>query len=56
MLAKRSGPHIQIPGLASAQSASTWVFATGLPFALLGAWAAWRLTAPVRARRARESA
>lgn len=32
------------PGLASAQAASTWVFATGLPFAALGAWAAWRLT------------
>ena len=35
------------PGVASAQAASTWVFATGLPFALLGAWAAWRLTRPV---------
>ena len=34
------------PGAASAQAASTWVFATGLPFALLGAWAAWRLTRP----------
>ena len=35
-----------VPGVASAQAASTWVFATGLPFALLGAWAAWRLTRP----------
>lgn len=34
------------PGVASATAASTWVFATGLPFALLGAWAAWRLTRP----------
>ncbi len=32
------------PGVASAQAASTWVFATGIPFAALGAWAAWRLT------------
>lgn len=32
------------PGVASAQQASTWVFATGLPFAAVGAWAAWRLT------------
>lgn len=34
------------PGIASAEAASTWVFATGLPFALLGLWAAWRLTRP----------
>ena len=32
------------PGVATAQAASTWVFMTGLPFALLGGWAAWRLT------------
>lgn len=34
------------PGVASAQAASTWVFATGVPFAMLGTWAAWRLTRP----------
>ena len=28
----------------AAQSASTWVFATALPLALGGAWAAWRLS------------
>ena len=28
----------------AAQSASTWVFATALPLALAGAWAAWRLS------------
>ncbi|MFZ7095037.1 MFS transporter [Luteimonas dalianensis] len=32
------------PGLASAQAASTWVFLVGVPFALAGIWAAWRLT------------
>ncbi|MDH5822693.1 MFS transporter [Luteimonas sp. RD2P54] len=34
------------PGVATAQSAAVWVTATGVPFACVGAWAAWRLTRP----------
>ena len=34
------------PGVPTAQAASTWVFMSGLPFALMGVWAVWRLTRP----------